>query len=197
MPNSNQGNQADNQAARGPAQQLQQQQQMQQMQAGAIQPSPSMPHTQAQAAHLINPGFAPPRSIPTPQQNIGQPPSQASGSPFNALQGQLPGQFPFGSNPQSQSAGPSQPNQIGVSNAQQGAKGFLSNSFQPNGMPIPLDKTRFDSLFKGFCAKSNLKPDPRLLNLDNRPVELHRLHVEVMKEGGFAKVSRFILKILI
>ena len=39
--------------------------------------------------------------------------------------------------------------------------------------------------------------DPRAAIIDNRPVDLYRLHVEVMKEGGQTNVScRDLLKVI-
>ena len=56
------------------------------------------------------------------------------------------------------------------------------------GMIAPLDKPRFESAYRNFCSKRALKPDARALTIESRQVDLHRLHVEVMKEGGAQKV---------
>jgi len=59
--------------------------------------------------------------------------------------------------------------------------------------PTPLDKAHFELRYKSFCMKKPVKMDPRAATIDNRPVDLYRLHVEVMKEGGQTNVScRFV-----
>jgi hypothetical protein len=59
----------------------------------------------------------------------------------------------------------------------------------PHPIPLPLDKAQFEGTYKSFCLKRPVKMDPRAASIDNRPVDLHRLHVEVMKEGGQTNVS--------
>jgi len=56
-------------------------------------------------------------------------------------------------------------------------------------MPPPLDKPRFEPAYKRYCNVRGLHPEARLLSVDNRPIDLHSLHVQVMSEGGAAKVS--------
>ena len=53
----------------------------------------------------------------------------------------------------------------------------------------PLDKTRFDNTWKTFCQQKNIKINPNLLQIDNRPIDLHALHTIVMQEGGSRKVE--------
>ncbi|KAF8905010.1 hypothetical protein CPB84DRAFT_1845101 [Gymnopilus junonius] len=156
-----------------------------------IQTSPSLAHSQSQANHLVNQGFVPQRSGPTPQ-HAGQSVPQHPASPFNPMQQQsMGGQFPFSGNNQQQSAaGPSQPSQLAMASSQ---AGNVMNNFGngPNlGMIPPLEKTRFEMMFKNWCIKRNLKLNERLLSIDSRPVEIYRLHVEVLKEGGFNKVDQ-------
>lgn len=55
--------------------------------------------------------------------------------------------------------------------------------------PAPLEKAQFEATYKSFCMKRPLKMDPRAAIIDNRPVDLYRLHAEVMKEGGQTNVS--------
>ncbi|KAF9523549.1 hypothetical protein CPB83DRAFT_799200 [Crepidotus variabilis] len=136
-----------------------------------MQTSPNLGQSQAQTNPLMNQGLIPPRSIPTPQQN----PSTHGGlqSPFT---GGMNAPSPFKQNPQGI---PQQANMQGNN----GAVGF------PGMANMVLDKQRFDAALKSFCAKRSMKLDPRLLSVENRTVDLHGLHVQVMQEGGFAKVE--------
>ena len=146
------------------------------------QSSPSLQQTQAQANHLVSQGLVPPRLGPTPQLHPGQQPGAQHTSPFNNLQGGGP-PFPFSANtPQPSTTGPSQ-NQPGPSTPQgAGAGGNMPH-------PAPLEKALFEATYKSFCMKRPLKMDPRAAIIDNRPVDLYRLHAEVMKEGGQTNVS--------
>jgi len=146
------------------------------------QPSPSLQQAQAQANHLVSQGLVPPRSGPTPQ--LHQQPANV-GSPFNNLQGGAGGGAPFPFSPNNATAGPSQP-QAG-SQAPQGAA--VANNGPNSGMPTPLDKPRFMATYRSFCLKKPLKVDLRTLIIENRQIDLHRLHFEVMKEGGQTNVS--------
>ncbi|KAF7362459.1 ARID domain-containing protein [Mycena venus] len=66
---------------------------------------------------------------------------------------------------------------------------------QPNqtdleGQPIPpLEKDRFETVYKNFCTQRNLVHSPRLMTLEARPVNLYDLHTQVMFEGGATKVA--------
>ena len=141
------------------------------------QPSPSLQQAQAQANHLVNQGLVPPRSGPTPQLH------QQPANVFNSLPGGGP-PFPF--SPNTATAGPSQ--HQAAPPAPQGP----ANGPHP-GMPIPLDKPRFMATYRSYCMKKPLKMDARTLTIENRQVDLHRLHVEVMKEGGQTNVSYYFL----
>ena len=54
---------------------------------------------------------------------------------------------------------------------------------------LPLDKQRFESTYAHFCRSQNTSPRFGVPIGDNRVVDLHRLHVCVMYEGGGASVS--------
>ncbi|ESK82159.1 hypothetical protein Moror_14483 [Moniliophthora roreri MCA 2997] len=57
--------------------------------------------------------------------------------------------------------------------------------------PIPaLTKERFNTSYKGFCMQRGITHDQRLLSIDNLTIDLHSLHVEVMKEGGMNAVQQ-------
>ncbi|KAJ3509059.1 hypothetical protein NLJ89_g5424 [Agrocybe chaxingu] len=148
------------------------------LQANPMQSSPSLQQAQSQGGHPANQPIVPPRSIPTPQQSGPQQlpgSSPFSGMPPSSMSGSIP--FP-NSNPQAQPiAGPSQPTMTG------------GNPMQNTFGIMPLDKHKFDPMFRTFCNRRNVKPDNRLLSIENRPVDLHALHVQVMQEGGINKVE--------
>ncbi|KAF8962699.1 hypothetical protein BDZ97DRAFT_1702163, partial [Flammula alnicola] len=104
-------------------------------------------------------------------------------SPNHPQSAHLPPGFP-NITPQPSMAGPSQP-------AAQGGNmmGNFGNVPNMTGLP-PLDKARFEITFKGFCQKRGVKLDPRLLSIDSRTVDLHRLHCEVIKEGGANNIEQ-------
>lgn len=164
--------------ARNTAGQVQaQHQQQQQLQSNPVQPSPSLSQAQSQL------GFVPPRPGQTPQQQ-GQPgPQHPSGSfnmPPNAMG--TPFSFPANGAP-STGSGPSpliQPNRP--------PGGNLVNNFG-KGLINPLDKTRFDIIYKNFCLRKGLKLDQRLLTIDSQTIDLHALHDQVLQEGGSKNVS--------
>lgn len=60
---------------------------------------------------------------------------------------------------------------------------------QQSQLPLPLEKPQFDVSFKNFCNKHGIMLDERVLSVDNRPVNLHSLHIYVMQEGGGAMVG--------
>jgi hypothetical protein len=52
----------------------------------------------------------------------------------------------------------------------------------------PLDRNRFNGSYRHFCQTKKLKLDNRMLSIQNRPIDLHSLHVEVMNAGGHHRV---------
>ncbi|KAJ7104308.1 hypothetical protein B0H15DRAFT_809422 [Mycena belliarum] len=57
--------------------------------------------------------------------------------------------------------------------------------------PIPpLDKARFDTVYKNFCVQRNLVHSARMMSVEARPIDLYDLHTHVMLEGGGANVSQ-------
>lgn len=56
-------------------------------------------------------------------------------------------------------------------------------------LPPPLDKSKFEESYAAFCNSRSMMRDERLMQVDNRPVDLHALHYNVMLEGGATKVS--------
>jgi hypothetical protein len=137
-----------------------------------------------------------PSSQPQPpfnNQNNGQPQNGQQGGP----QGMHPGQNGHMQNhpsavpprsvptPQQFGGNPMQPNQP-----------FQQNPANQEGRhfpPIPpLEKGRFDTVYKNFCAQRSLVHNPRMLTIESRPLDLYDLHTQVMIEGGAANVrTRF------
>ncbi|KAF9234618.1 hypothetical protein BU15DRAFT_52406 [Melanogaster broomeanus] len=54
---------------------------------------------------------------------------------------------------------------------------------------MPLDKQRFEATYAQFCRSQQIKPGTHVTLPDNRSVDLHQLHVEVMREGGSQSVT--------
>ncbi|KAE9401445.1 hypothetical protein BT96DRAFT_1018120 [Gymnopus androsaceus JB14] len=57
------------------------------------------------------------------------------------------------------------------------------------GIPL-LDKQRFENAYKRWCLINNVVPDPQLLCIDNRSIDLYELHCQVIREGGMENVTR-------
>ncbi|KAJ7126683.1 hypothetical protein C8R44DRAFT_701425 [Mycena epipterygia] len=57
--------------------------------------------------------------------------------------------------------------------------------------PIPpLEKGRFETIYKKFCAQRSLVHNARMMSLDARPIDLYELHTQVMLEGGGPNVAQ-------
>ncbi|EGN98985.1 hypothetical protein SERLA73DRAFT_137073 [Serpula lacrymans var. lacrymans S7.3] len=57
-------------------------------------------------------------------------------------------------------------------------------------LPPPLDKARFEIHYANFCRTKGLEMTSRVALSDAQWVDLYQLHVNVMKEGTFAKVNQ-------
>jgi hypothetical protein len=57
-------------------------------------------------------------------------------------------------------------------------------------LPPPLDKAKFEESYAAFRRSRPIKQDERLMRVDNRPIDLHALHYNVLSEGGIKK-ARF------
>lgn len=55
----------------------------------------------------------------------------------------------------------------------------------------PVDEIHFYPVYRTFCFNRGIKGGPPSCDIQDRPVELHRLHAEVLKAGGYLKVSFF------
>ncbi|KAJ7821928.1 hypothetical protein B0H14DRAFT_2256995, partial [Mycena olivaceomarginata] len=53
----------------------------------------------------------------------------------------------------------------------------------------PLEKGRFDTVYKNFCTQRSVVHNPHMMSIEMRPLDLCDLHTQVMLEGGAANVS--------
>ena len=115
------------------------------------------------------------QQIPVQPSQIGRPntiPPRTGGTPHQMSGGQLPITV--------------SPN-LGNFAAQGGQK--APNQTRQTMAVMPLDKARFDTTYTHFCRSQNINPGLRVTIGENRIVDLHQLHVEVMHEGGAQSVS--------
>jgi hypothetical protein len=151
--------------------------------------------------------------MPLPQQNLGQQtwmqagPSSQPQPPFNQNNGQQNGQQggppTHPQNGHMQQNHPAVPPRTGPTPHQQFPNPMQPNPpFQQNPAnqegrlfpPIPpLEKGRFDTVYKNFCTQRNLVHNPRMMSIETRPLDLYDLHTQVMLEGGAANVDRLLL----
>ena len=167
-----------------------------------MQTSPNLPHVQAQNP-VVNPGMVNSRQAapqPPPPQSL--PHHAGVASPFANGMGGANAQFPKPNmQPQQlsqtqQPPPPQQPQQLqngpgsGPSQQQQTMQGGNPAGLSaPSAPTLALDKAQFERYITVFCSKRGVKIDPRVLGTENRPLDLHALHVQVLQEGGFAKVG--------
>ncbi|KAJ7251684.1 ARID DNA-binding domain-containing protein, partial [Mycena rebaudengoi] len=52
----------------------------------------------------------------------------------------------------------------------------------------PLEKGRFETVYKNFSVLRGLVHRPRILSVEARPIDLYELHTQVMLEGGPSNV---------
>ena len=122
-----------------------------------------------------------PRSGPTPQQMahlIGRPPL---GSPqpspnMQPMPPSRPASHQPGIMPQQLAQRP--PDTPGPSGLQNGL------SFAP-----PIDANVFQRFLQQFIATNNIPVDQQILTILDRRVDLHQLHVEVIRRGGWKAVN--------
>ncbi len=139
-------------------------------------PMQTSPNLQSQNNQLVNSAPGPNRTVPNPQQSSQPLPQQGSGGVGNSFVNGMGGPVPFSrANSQHQVAS--------------GASQSIMSGAQGGGAPnILSEKQRFELVFKAFCNRRGAKIDPRLLNMENRSLDVHALHLQVTQEGGFAKV---------
>jgi hypothetical protein len=104
------------------------------------------------------------RSGPTPQQLV---PNQ-----------QLPAQI-----------SPNMSNRLPLSNGPSDISQSASNMPGTTIFPPPLSKGQFDGAYRQWCTNRGMVHDPRLMSVDSRPIDLYALHLQVITEGGAAKVG--------
>lgn len=54
----------------------------------------------------------------------------------------------------------------------------------------PLETQKFRDTYGNFCQRRGVTLDERALNISDRSIDLHALHSEVTKEGGYTNVTR-------
>jgi hypothetical protein len=76
---------------------------------------------------------------------------------------------------------------------QPGVVGAVSANGQQVGFSAdrlpPAHVSKFQGAYTTFCNQRQITHDKRLMEIDYRPVDLYRLHVEVMREGGRDQAS--------
>lgn len=147
---------------------------------GAHVPPKTPQQMNAQAANQnrpVLPQQLPPRTAQTPLQHAmatAQAPPQGSPRMANMQQN-----MPHG-----------QPNGMVNGGPNAAAVAQFSMHLQQSG-PFPaLPSPAFESAFKLWCSKNDIRIDNNLLTMeDGKLISLHRLHQEVIAEGTIAKVS--------
>ncbi|KIJ66757.1 hypothetical protein HYDPIDRAFT_108689 [Hydnomerulius pinastri MD-312] len=147
------------------------------------------PGNQASAQQFnANPQSNGPSPMPTHLQNqtpinqqipgqMGRPnaiPPRTGATPHLMPGGQLPNTMPLNLG-----------NQFAMQNGQ-----MVPNQLRQSTGIMPLDKQRFDMTYAQFCHSQHLDPSLRVTLPDSRMVDLHQLHVHVLREGGSASVTQ-------
>jgi len=104
------------------------------------------------------------------QNNLG--PQRPGSTPHQHMTGQLPNQI----SPSMSNQFPS--GQLPTQNGQN-----LSSFLLP-----PLDESKFKELYNAFRNTRPTMRDERTIQVDNRPIDLYKLHYNVLSEGGIAQV---------
>lgn len=124
---------------------------------------PSQPQNLQSSPQLHPPGQLPQNGL-APQRPGSTSRQPMSGQMGNQMSPNLPNQFTASQFPM----------QNGQSLAQ-----FL---------PPPLDKAKFDESYAAFSRGRGIQRNEQNLSVDNRPIDLHSLHFNVLSEGGAMKV---------
>ncbi|KAI6025775.1 hypothetical protein F5J12DRAFT_810324 [Pisolithus orientalis] len=159
---------------------------------GSVAPQQSFP---AQVNSTSSQGFSmtPPRNgtspLPAVPQNSAGVPQQISAQP-----GQMnrPNTFPARSVPGSHQLPSQATNSIppNVANANQfGVRPANGQGVVQSQRVKPLDAQRFESTYAQFCRSQRMTPNMKVTIAENRVVDLHRLHAEVLQEGGYMSVT--------
>jgi len=173
-------------------------------------PGPGPQHQQPGSSGQNQPGWIGPQGS-APSQGVS---SMAHGPPLPARPAQTlqpnPQHHPA-SQWQQNGLGPQRPgstqhpagqitNQISPSMSNQFPGSQLSTPSGQNmsqiPLPPPLDKAKFEESYATFRRNRPIKQDERLMRVDNRPIDLHALHYNVMSEGGMKKARLSRLSIL-
>lgn len=160
---------------------------------GTPQQMPNMtPQNQNQESHAPSSPFHPslvqsqqqqpiPRSGPTPQQQqmahlMGRP-SHGSPHPSPSMQPRPPSRPP--------SLQPGIPSQQALQRAPDATQ---------NGLPFPpiMDAALFRRLLQQFLSSNNIPIEQAMLVVGEAHIDLHKLHVEVIRRGGWKAVCTFL-----
>jgi len=143
-----------------------------------MQTSPNLSQVSVQSNPLLNSGLLPPRTIPTPQQAPQSlPPHTGS---LNGM-----GPVPFKPN----ALLPKGPTNLQSNTGSVQGGNAMTNFISPISM-VGMDKAQFDSNFKTFLTRRGGNMDSHLRFLEDRPLDLHSLYLQVVQEGGLSK-ARF------
>lgn len=135
---------------------------------------PNMQTSPGQIPPHLNP-LQSPAPIPartTPRPNL-IPPQTTPGAQVPPTQGQTPFQMPS--------------NMSGVGGGMPNGQPMVGATHMDQLqwiMPPPVDQIKFQTAYRTFCSQKAIQHDKRLMEIDHRPVDLYRLHYEVMREGG-------------
>ncbi|KAI6024911.1 hypothetical protein BKA83DRAFT_643231 [Pisolithus microcarpus] len=157
-------------------------------------------------SHLCVPGSAPPQQSFAAQVNSNSSQTFAISSPSNAaspmpaapqnstavtqqVSAQRPNTLPTRSAPAPHQ--PTNPVPPSIANGNQ----FVMRPANGQGVPHssrvkPLDAERFESTYAQFCRSQRMTLNMRVTIAENHVVDLHKLHVEVLQEGGFMTVTQ-------
>ncbi|KAJ6607365.1 hypothetical protein B0H10DRAFT_2072011 [Mycena sp. CBHHK59/15] len=143
-----------------------------------------MPPQQQQGLQAGQPSWMPQPGPSQPQFNQGGQLQNGQPGPPTHPQNNHPMQNNPGAAPRS---GPT-PHQQPFPNQMQPNASFPQNAGGQEGRlypPIPpLEKGRFETVYKNFCSQRNLVHHPRMMSVESRPIDLYELHTQVMLEGG-------------
>lgn len=151
-------------------------------------------------AHLSNPQLASSQfhaSLAANQQtNAGMNATSAAAQQMmQALSNQRPNHSPQPGINIQQSAGPSGLQQTSMHQQpqQRGPQHGPMGPIYPSNVTMPpiADPKKFTDAFHAYLQQTKVRLDPQLLSVDNRQINLHDLHMEVMRLGGGHAVSLF------
>lgn len=122
----------------------------------------------------------PPRSGPTPLQQLATVPQNGIQSSPNMGQsmanGSLTNQHPH-------------PNGLPQPGGQPSIPQSATRPAPGHGQLPALPSEAFHAAYRQWCQKQNLQHDDQLMHIEGKKIDLHRLHQEVIAAGTFQRVS--------